>query len=104
MVQTSMQAKHISNNAPHNIADEDEEKRQEGIRVAKIWLDACKQIGVESMRVNTSGPRILPLSVIKGGYPQNVDVVPYLKRSIESFKKMAEYGEKVGVKVTIENH
>lgn len=104
MAQIGVQAKHISNNAPRNIADEDADKRKEGIRVAKIWLDACKQIGVESMRVNTGGPRILPLSVIKGGYPQNVDVVPYLQRSIESFKEMAEYGEKVGVKVTIENH
>ena len=89
---------------PNHVQMEDKEKRQEGIRIAKIWLDACKQIGTESMRVNTGGPRILPLSVIKEGYPQNINVVPYLKRSIESFKEMAEYGEKVGVKVTIENH
>ena len=97
-------AVHISNNAPRNIADKDEDARKEGVRVAKIWLDACKQIGVQSMRVNTGGPRILPSSEIKGGYPQNIEIVPYLKRAIQSFREMAEYGEKVGVKVTIENH
>ena len=104
IVATGVMAKHISNNAPRNIADLDEEARREGIRVAKIWLDASKQIGVRSMRVNTGGPRILPQAVIKGGYPQNTEIVPYLKNAIESFKEMADYGEKVGVKVTIENH
>jgi sugar phosphate isomerase/epimerase len=99
-----VKAVHVSNNAPRNIAEPDEERRKEGIRVAKVWLDGCKQIGVLSMRVNTGGPRILPQAIIKGGYPQNVDIVPYIKNCIESFKEMADYGEKVGVKVTIENH
>lgn len=101
---TGVKAVHISNNAPRNIADLDEESRREGIRVAKLWLDASKQIGVQSMRVNTGGPRIIPASVIQGGYPQNLELGPYLKNSIESFKEMADYGEEVGVKVTIENH
>jgi sugar phosphate isomerase/epimerase len=104
MASTGVTAKHVSNNAPRNLADLDEEKRQEGISVAKIWLDACQQIGVASMRVNTGGPSILPPSQIKGGYPQNTDIVPYLKNAIESFKVLAEHGEKRGVKVTIENH
>jgi hypothetical protein len=97
-------AVHISNNAPRNIADLNEESRREGIRVAKLWLDAAKVIGVKSMRVNTGGPQIIPASVMQGGYPQNLEIVPYLKNAIESFKEMADYGEKVGVKVTIENH
>lgn len=101
---TGIKAIHLSNNAPRNIADEDYEARKEGIRVARNWLDASKQIGVKSMRVNTGGPRIIPPSVIKGGYPRDEEIVPYLKRSIDSFREMAEYGEKVGVKVTIENH
>ncbi|MCF7973327.1 MAG: sugar phosphate isomerase/epimerase [Phycisphaerae bacterium] len=104
MASTGVTAKHVSNNVPRNLADLDETKRQEGIRVAKIWLDACQQIGVASMRVNTGGPSILPPSEIKGGYPQNTDIVPYLKSAIESFKVLAGYGEKRGVKVTIENH
>jgi sugar phosphate isomerase/epimerase len=104
IVKTGIKAVHISNNAPRNIADNDEELRKEGIRVAKLWLDAAKMIGVKSMRVNTGGPQIIPASVIEGGYPRNVEVVPYIKNAIDSFRQMAEYGEKVGVKVTIENH
>jgi len=101
---TGIKAVHISNNAPRNIADLNEESRREGIRVAKLWLDAAKQIGVQSMRVNTGGPQIIPASVIQGGYPRNEEIVPYLRKAIESFKEMADYGEQVGVKVTIENH
>jgi len=104
IAQTGVKAVHISNNAPRNIADEDDVLRNEGIRVAKMWLDASKHIGVQSMRVNTGGPRILPSSVIKGGYPRDEVIGAYLHRCINSFKEMAEYGEKVGVKVTIENH
>jgi sugar phosphate isomerase/epimerase len=101
---SGLKAVHISNNAPRGVADMDEETRKEGVRVAKLWLDASKHIGVQSMRVNTGGPRIIPASEIKGGYPQNMEIEPYLKNAIESFKEMADYGEKVGVKVTIENH
>lgn len=101
---SGLKAVHISNNAPRGVADMDEEARKEGVRVAKLWLDASKHIGVQSMRVNTGGPRIIPASEIKGGYPQNMEIEPYLKNAIESFKEMADYGEKVGVKVTIENH
>lgn len=104
IVKAGVKAVHISNNAPRNIADTDEESRKEGIRVAKLWLDAAKMIGVKSMRVNTGGPQIIPASVIQGGYPRNEEVVPYIKNAIDSFRQMAEYGEKVGVKVTIENH
>jgi sugar phosphate isomerase/epimerase len=104
MTKTGVRAQHISNNAPRNLADLDEEKRQAGIRVAQIWLDACQQIGVKSMRVNTGGPRIIPAAEIQGGYPRNSAVVPYIESAIESFKILADYGAKVGVKVTIENH
>lgn len=104
MVTAGITATHISNNAPRNLADTNEELRKEGIRVAKLWLDASKQIGVRSMRVNTGGPQIIPASVIQGGYPRNEQIVPYLKNAIESFKELADYGGKTGVKVTIENH
>jgi len=104
MVSTGVRATHISNNAPRNLADPNPELRQEGIRVAKIWLDASKQIGVKSMRVNTGGPQIIPASVVQGGYPRNEEIVPYLKSGIESFSELADYAEKTGVKLTIENH
>lgn len=111
MVSTGVRAVHISNNAPMALSEVpgsssglDEETRLEGIRVAKVWLDAAKQIGVKSMRINTGGPQILPSAIVQGQYPRNLEIVPYLKKAIESFKEMAGYGEKVGVKVTIENH
>ncbi len=111
MVAAGVMAVHISNNAPVAISEAsggatvlDEETRKEGVRVAKVWLDAAKQLGVKSMRINTGGPQILPQAVVENGYPRNLEIVPYLKSAIESFKEMAGYGEKVGVKVTIENH
>jgi len=106
IVKTGVYAKHISNNAPRNIADLDDQRRKEGVQVGKNWLDGAKQIGVLSMRVNTGGPQIIPAAEIdpKLGYPGNTKIVPYLKNAIESFKELAEHGEKVGVKVTIENH
>jgi sugar phosphate isomerase/epimerase len=99
-------AKHISNNAPRNLADLDEEKRKEGVRVAKSWLDGAHQIGAISMRCNTGGPRLIPPSTIDPalGYPHNKDLVPHLQKAIDSFGELAEHGEKLGVKVTIENH
>jgi sugar phosphate isomerase/epimerase len=104
MVSTGITATHISNNAPRNLADLDTELRKEGIRVGKAWLDASKQIGARSMRVNTGGPQIIPASVIDGGYPKKDALVPYMKNAIESFKELADYGEKTGIRVTIENH
>jgi sugar phosphate isomerase/epimerase len=104
MTAAGVTATHISNNAPRNLADLDEELRKEGIRVAKVWLDASKQIGVRSMRVNTGGPQIIPASKIQGGYPRNEEIVPYLKNAVESFKELADYAGKLGIKITIENH
>jgi len=104
MSATDTKCHHISNNAPRNICDLDEEKRKEGIAVAKKWLDGAAQISAKSMRVNTGGPRIAPNAVATGAYPKNDEIVKLLANAIESFKQMADYGGKVGVKVTIENH
>ena len=98
---------HISNNAPQFLADPDDEKRQEGIRVAKLWMDLAAVLGAKTMRANTgvSGTRIMPEADDHAtGYPKNDKIVVYLKKCIESFKELADYGEKVGVKITIENH
>ena len=106
IAKTGVRAAHISNNAPRNLADLDDTKRREGIQVAKHWLDGASQIGAISMRCNTGGPRIIPTAQIDPelGYPMNQEVVPYLRKAIESFRELADHGEKVGVKVTIENH
>jgi len=103
---TGVRVHHVSNNAPRNISDLDADARRAGIAVAKKWLDACKQIGAKTMRVNTGGPRIVPSASAggQGGYPRNDEVVKYIRHAIESFKEMADHGGKAGVKVTIENH
>jgi sugar phosphate isomerase/epimerase len=104
MAATGTSCQHISNNAPRDICDPDEAKRKEGISVAKKWLDGAKILGAKSMRVNSGGPRIVPNAVATSDYPKADELAGYLKRCIESFKEMADHGEKAGVKVTLENH
>jgi sugar phosphate isomerase/epimerase len=105
MAATGTKCQHISNNAPRDICEADDEKRRAGIEVAKKWLDGAKILGAKSMRVNSGGPRIAPNSVVKAGdYPKNDELAAYLRRCIESFKEMADHGSQVGVKVTLENH
>lgn len=104
---TGTQCCHISNNAPQYLADPDDEKRKEGVRVAKIWMDAAAVLGARTMRANTgvTGTRIMPpASSDETGYPRNDQIVVYFDKCIESFKELADYGEKVGVAITIENH
>jgi sugar phosphate isomerase/epimerase len=96
---------HISNNAPRNICELDDAKRREGIEIAKKWLDGAATLGAKSMRVNSGGPRIAPWpNPDESSYPKNPEIEKYLDKCIESFKEMADYGAKVGVKVTLENH
>jgi hypothetical protein len=95
----------VSNNAPRNISDLDATARAAGVEVAKKWLDGSARIGAKTMRVNTGGPRIIPAATAQAGsYPKNDEVVKYLANAVDSFKRMADHGGKVGVKVTIENH
>ena len=96
---------HISNNAPRDICELDEAKRKAGVQVAKNWLDGAAILGAKSMRINSGGPRIAPSpNSDPSSYPKNPELEKYLSNCIESFKEMADYGEKVGVKVTLENH
>ena len=102
---TGTKVHHISNNAPRDICDLDEEKRKHGIQVAKNWLDGAATLGVKSMRVNSGGPRIAPgPHADPSSYPKNPEIARYLTNCIESFKEMADYGGQRGVKVTLENH
>jgi sugar phosphate isomerase/epimerase len=106
LVTTGMKIQHLSNNAPTNIASLDDTARKAGIEVAKKWLDASATLGIVSMRVNSGGPRIAPIAQNSqaDGYPKNDEIVPFMDKCVESFKEMADYGGKVGVKVTLENH
>jgi sugar phosphate isomerase/epimerase len=105
MVATGTKCHHISNNAPRDICDLDSAKRKAGIEVAKKWLEGAAVLGAKSMRVNSGGPRIAPTPVADpSSYPKNEELARYLTNCIESFKEMADYGGKLGVKVTLENH
>ncbi|HLH19973.1 MAG TPA: TIM barrel protein [Bryobacteraceae bacterium] len=105
MAATGTRCQHISNNAPRDICEPDAGKRRAGIEVAKKWLDGARILGAKSMRVNSGGPRILPDPEMSAdGYPKADAVAAYLRNCIESFKEMADYGGKAGVKVTLENH
>jgi sugar phosphate isomerase/epimerase len=104
MAETGTKCHHISNNAPRDISEPDTERRKAGIAVAKKWLDGVAMLGAKSMRVNSGGPRIAPGPVATADYPKNDELAKYLGYCIESFKEMADYGGKVGVKVTLENH
>jgi sugar phosphate isomerase/epimerase len=104
MASTGTKCQHISNNAPRDICELDAEKRKTGIEVAKKWLDGAAILGAKSMRVNSGGPRIAPSAVVTTDYPKADDLAVYLRNCIESFKEMADYGGKKGVKVTLENH
>jgi sugar phosphate isomerase/epimerase len=106
LVTTGTKIQHLSNNAPTDIASLDDAARKAGIAVARNWLDAAAALGIVSMRVNSGGPRIAPIAQNSqvDSYPKNDEIVPYMDKCVESFKEMADYGGKVGVKVTLENH
>ena len=105
LVTTGTKCHHISNNAPRDICDLDDQKRQHGIQVAKNWLDGAAMLGTKSMRVNSGGPRIAPSPhADPSSYPKNPELAQHLTNCIDSFKEMADYGGKLGVKVTLENH
>jgi sugar phosphate isomerase/epimerase len=106
---TGTQVQHISNNAPANLAESDAALRKAGVEVGKKWLDAGAILGARSVRMNSPralGPSIRPPAAVDqaSGYPKNDAIVPYLTNAIESYKEMADYGGKLGIRVTFENH
>lgn len=71
-----------------NISNRDERKRNFDLKVIKLWMDIAAYIGSPSIRVNTG-----------------MQEPPYdLSITAASYKELADYGEKVGVKVLLENH
>jgi hypothetical protein len=114
LVKTGTKVQHISNNAPSNLAafgsPEEDEKRKAGVAMAKRWLEGCAVLGIRSMRMNSPqalGPSIRPNAIPRGpgdGYPRNIDLVPLMAAAIESHREMADFGGKLDIRVTIENH
>jgi sugar phosphate isomerase/epimerase len=113
LVKTGTKVQHISNNAPFGLADfgspEADARRKAGVAMAKRWIEGCAVLGPVSMRMNSPqalGPSIRPNAIPRSGdgYPRNLEIVPLLGAAIESYKEMADFGGKYGVKVTFENH
>jgi len=72
-----------------NLSDPDEAKRAASITTIKQWMDRAAAIGAPRMRANTGG-----------GPAAGWDV----NRTADSFRKLAEYGKTIGVRILIENH
>jgi sugar phosphate isomerase/epimerase len=113
LVTTGTKVQHISNNAPFALADfgspEADARRKAGVAMAKRWIEGLAGLKPVSMRMNSPqalGPSIRPNAIPRGGdgYPRNLEIVPLLDAAIESYKEMADFGGKFGVKVTFENH
>ena len=112
LVKTGTKVQHVSNNAPFGLADfgspEADARRKAGVEMAKRWIEGCAVFKPVSMRMNSPqalGPQFRP-NAVRGndGYPRNMEIVPLLNAAIESYKEMADFGGKFGIKVTFENH
>ena len=80
-----------------NGGDKREECRAEAIKKHNHWIDIAADLGCHSVRMNWGGaPR---------DFLSNKDACEdFIKRSVPSFKAIAEYGAKKGLNVCIENH
>lgn len=74
---------------PFDLSSPDGEKRKACIKHTKKWMDIAAAVGAPSMRANT------------GGRPtETFD----LDTTADSFQQLAKHGEKIGVKILVENH
>jgi sugar phosphate isomerase/epimerase len=72
-----------------NLSDPDAAKRAASVETIKRWMDRAAAVGAPTCRANTGG-----------GSPEAWD----LNRTADSFRQLAEYGKKIGVKILVENH
>jgi L-ribulose-5-phosphate 3-epimerase len=72
-----------------NLSDPDAAKRADSIQVIKQWMDRAAAVGAPTCRANTGG-----------GPAEAWDV----NRTADSFRQLAQYGRKIGVKILVENH
>jgi sugar phosphate isomerase/epimerase len=113
LVKTGTKVQHVSNNAPFGLADygspEADARRKAGVAMGKRWLEGLAVLRPVSMRMNSPtalGPQIRPNAVPNGGdgYPRNLEIIPLMNAAIESYKEMADFGGRLGIHVTFENH
>ena len=72
-----------------NLSDPETAKRTQSIATIKEWMDRSAAVGAPTLRANTGG-----------GPPEAWDV----NRTADSFRQLANYGKKIGVKILVENH
>lgn len=75
-----------------DIGSRDDESRADDIEMLKMWMGIAAELDCPSIRVNS------------GEIVKNDDGTFDLSRCIDSYRKLAEYGETIGVAVTMENH
>ncbi len=78
----------------NNFASPDPKVRAEGVQLAKDWIVAASKMGAPIVRVFSG-------EIPKGYEDRWEEVAGWM---IECFKECAEYGEKYGVKIGIQNH
>ena len=72
-----------------NLSDPDAAKRAASVETIKRWMDRAAAVGAPTCRANTGG-----------GPAEAWDV----NRTADSFRQLAQYGKKIGVKILVENH
>jgi sugar phosphate isomerase/epimerase len=72
-----------------NLSDPDAARRAASVETIKKWMDRAAAVGAPTCRANTGG-----------GPPEAWDV----NRTADSFRQLAQYGKKIGVKILVENH
>ena len=77
-------------NIDADLAAVDEDARMKSLEVVRQWMDRAALLGAPRVRVNTDIP--------VAGREFDPD------RIADSYRRLAEYGDKVGVDVLIENH
>jgi sugar phosphate isomerase/epimerase len=74
---------------PFDLSSPDAAARRACIEAAKKWMDVAAACGAPSLRANTGGKK-----------EESFDV----STTADSFRRLAEYGERIGVKILVENH
>ena len=73
----------------YDLSDSDATERRKSVETVKEWMDRAAACGATSARANTGGGRGKPFDV---------------KVTAGSFRRLAQHGEKIGVKILVENH
>jgi sugar phosphate isomerase/epimerase len=82
-----------------NLAALDAAKRQHAVESHYPWIDAAKQLGCSSIRVNLGDAMAMMSGKGEEGTPEDA-----AKAAVDGYGKLLEYGEKAGMNVVVENH